>query len=103
MTGKLIPRRVFLKSLGIMLVVSGCSSDVMSLINEPTATPQPTPSPTPLPRADSVVQAYLSAWTNGNYAAMHNLLTPAWQERLSLEQFQRYYQQAQKSRVSQSP
>ncbi len=77
------------------MLVSGCSSDVMSYINEPTATPQPTPTPTPLPRADSVVQAYLSAWTNGDYATMYNLLTPAWQEKLSLEQFQKYYQQAQ--------
>ncbi len=91
MVGARIPRRVFLKSLGVALLVSGCSSEIIALTREPTATPLPTATPTPLPSADAVTQAYLLAWARGDYATMYGLLTPASQLRLSLEQFQNIY------------
>lgn len=94
MTGSKIPRRVFLKSLGVLLVASGCSSELISFTTEPTATPLPTPSPTPLPRADAVVQAYLDAWRGEDYSAMYHLLTPASQIRLSREAFESRYARA---------
>jgi penicillin-binding protein 2 len=84
-----IPRRTFLKSLGSLLLLSGCSSELVT--GKPTATPLPSPTPTPLPRADAVAQAYLDAWGTGNYGAMYQLLTPDSQFRLSQDQFERYY------------
>ncbi len=93
MTGSKIPRRVFLKSLGVLIIVGGCSPDVATVISKPTATPLPTPAPTPtpLPKADAVAQAYLTAWSNGDYNAMYHLLTPDSQARLSREQFENHY------------
>ncbi len=91
---KKIPRRFFLKGLGVALLVSGCSSKLPLFTAEPTATPSPSPTPTPLPSADGVAQAYLSAWTQGDYATMYSLLTPLSHSLLSLEQFQDYYTRA---------
>jgi len=91
MAHRKIPRRVFLKSLGVMLLVSGCSSDLLSFSMEPTATPLPTPTPTPLPRADSVAQTYLLAWNSGDYTTMYNLLAPESRQQISFEQFQDHY------------
>lgn len=90
-----IPRRVFLKSLGVMLLVGGCSSDLALFRAEPTSTPLPTPTPTPLPSADAIVQAYLDAWRSGNYEAMYYLLTPESQMRLSQADFYNHYHRAQ--------
>lgn len=87
-------RRNFLKGIGLIFLLSGCSRDLLSFSTEPTATPLPTPTPTPLPRADAIAQAYLSAWQAGDYATMYSLLTPASQVRLSQGQFQLYYKQA---------
>src|SRR5262245_998619 len=87
-----IPRRIFPKSLGLMLLLGGCNPDSIStLISEPTATPLPTATPTPLPRGDAVAQAYLNAWSQGDYTTMYNLLAPDSHARLSREQFQYYY------------
>ncbi len=94
MAGPRIPRRVFIKSFGIALLVSACAPELTPFAVEPTATPLPTPTPTPLPSADAVVQAYLTAWATGNYETMYNLLTPDSQARLSLAQFQNYYAEA---------
>ncbi|MEW5957752.1 MAG: penicillin-binding transpeptidase domain-containing protein, partial [Chloroflexota bacterium] len=91
MTSVKIPRRIFLKGLGGLVLVSGCTSRLPTLSAEPSATPLPTPTPTPLPGADGVAQAYLNAWTKGNYTAMYSLLAPDSQARLSQEQFQLYY------------
>ena len=95
MANSKIPRRAFLKGLGVVLLASGCSSRILSLTQEPTATPLPTPTPTPLPSADAVVQAYLSAWEAGDYDTMYQLLAPATQATLSREQFREYYLQPQ--------
>jgi penicillin-binding protein 2 len=89
-----IPRRVFLKGLGIVLLTSSCTSELASLTAEPTATPLPTPTPTSLPSADGVAQAYLSAWSMGDYGAMYSLLTPDSQLRLNWEEFQGFYTHA---------
>lgn len=94
MSGARIPRRVFLKGLGAIFLVSGCSSEIVALTAEPTATPLPTATPTPLPSADAVTQAYLLAWARGDYATMYGLLTPDSQLRLNLEQFQNHYTSA---------
>lgn len=75
-------------------MVSGCSSEIVALTAEPTATPLPTATPTPLPSADAVTQTYLLAWARGDYATMYGLLTPDSQLRLSLEQFQNHYTSA---------
>lgn len=75
-----------------MLLLSGCNAESLStLISDPTATPLPTPTPTPLPRADALAQAYLNAWSQGDYGAMYGLLAPDSQARLSRDQFQHYY------------
>lgn len=94
MASQQIPRRVFLKGLGVALLLSGCSSEVTNFILGPTATPLPTPTPTPLPSADVVAQAYLNAWGKGDYRTMYSLLTPSSQLRLSAEQFQNFYTSA---------
>lgn len=92
---KRIPRRVFLKGLGVALLLSGCTADLSTLLKtEPTATPLPTPTPTPLPSADGIVQAYLTAWTQGNYDTMYRFLTPASQQQISQSQFQEIYLRA---------
>ncbi len=83
-----------MKSLGVMLLVSGCSSELISLTSEPTATPLPTPTPTPLPSADAIVQAYLDAWRGGDYEAMYYLLTPESQTRLNRAEFEDHYNRA---------
>lgn len=90
-----VSRRVFLKSLGIVLLASGCTPDALNLASEPTATPLPTPTPTPLPSAAPTAEAYLNGWVGGDFAAMYNLLTPDSRLRLSLDDFSRHYQQAQ--------
>jgi penicillin-binding protein 2 len=87
-------RRIFLKGLGIALLTSSCTSKLVSLTAEPTATPLPTPTPTPLPSADGVAQAYLAAWSTGDYGAMYSLLTPDSQLRLSREELQGFYTHA---------
>ena len=89
-----IPRRVFLKGLGVAILLGGCSSDLVPLTKEPTSTPLPTPTPTPLPSADGVAQAYLAAWSRGDYATMYSLLNPESQRLLSPEQFAGYYSRA---------
>ena len=89
-----IARRVFLKGLGAALLISGCTSKLGPFTVEPTVTPLPTPTPTPLPSADGVAQAYLAAWSRGDYNAMYNLLTPDAQVRLNRDQLQSIYQQA---------
>ena len=94
MSGRKIPRRVFLKGLGLAWLLSGCSSELVNLTLEPTVTPLPTPTPTPLPSADAVVQAYLAAWNVEDYQAMYSLLSPDSQLRLSFDQFLSRYQQA---------
>ena len=95
MSGSPIPRRVFLKSLGILLVVGGCTADLGPRTTEnPTVTPLPTPTPTPLPSADGVAQTYLNAWHNGNYDTMYSLLSPDSQRSLSGEEFEARYLQA---------
>jgi len=86
-----IPRRVFLKGLGISLLLAGCSSDVPVLTVKPSATPLPSPTPTPLPSADGVAQAYLDAWRTGDYDTMYSLLTPDSQLRINREQLQGFY------------
>jgi penicillin-binding protein 2 len=95
MAGVGIPRRVFLQGLGVAFLLSGCSPDLIAVMTGPTATPLPTPTPTPLPSADAVLQAYFSAWSQGNYEAMYGLLTPQSQQRLTQPQFQNYYLSAQ--------
>lgn len=87
-----VSRRMFLKSLGLTLLLAGCSPDLLSISRQPMATPVPSPTPTPLPSADAVVQAYLTAWHTGNYDTMYRLLTPESQQRLSQAQFQERYQ-----------
>lgn len=89
-----IARRVFLKGMGVALLLSGCSSEVANFVLGPTATPLPTPTPTPLPSADGIAQAYLNAWSQGDYRTMYSLLTPSSQLRLSPEQFQNFYTNA---------
>lgn len=94
MVNSKIPRRVFLHSLGLMTLVSGCSAEWLTLPGQPTATPLPAPTLTPLPRADAVAQTYLNGWVSGDYDVMYSLLTPTSQARLSSEQFYQYYQRA---------
>ena len=90
-----IPRRVFLKGMGVAFLLSGCTSGLATLTAaDPTATPLPTPTPTPLPSADGVAQAYLAAWSKGDYATMHSLLTQESQIRISPEQLESAYYQA---------
>lgn len=89
-----IPRRVFLKGVGLTLLVSGCTADLGGGFLNPTSTPLPTATPTPLPGADGVVQAYLAAWQTGDYQRMYDLLSPASQARLTFELFQNHYMQA---------
>ncbi|MBN1219121.1 MAG: penicillin-binding protein 2 [Anaerolineae bacterium] len=89
-----IPRRVFLQGLGLGLLVGGCTSNRTPLTVEPTATALPTPTPTPLPGADGVAQAYLAALQAGDYALMHNLLTPDAQRRIKAQQLQAFYTHA---------
>lgn len=89
-----VTRRVFIKSMGLMLLLGGCSADVRSLVSGPTATPLPSPTPTPLPRADAVAPAYLQAWSASDYAAMYQLLSPTAQQRINLELFENRYRQA---------
>ncbi|MBN1993921.1 MAG: penicillin-binding protein 2 [Anaerolineae bacterium] len=84
-------RRVFLKGLGVTLLLGGCAAETLPLTAEPSITPFPTPTPTPLPSADGVAQAYLAAWSAGDYATMYNLLTPDSQLRINQEQFQAFY------------
>jgi penicillin-binding protein 2 len=87
-----IPRRLFLKEMGVAFLLGGCSSPLTTLTTgQPTATPLPTPSPTPLPSADGAAQAYLAAWGRGDYAAMYSLLTPTSHQALSLAQFEAQY------------
>lgn len=86
-------RRVFLKGLGILLLVGGCSTELLPFRAEPSATPLPSPTPTPLPRADAVAQAYLQAWSAGDYSTMYNLLTTKSQQGITSELFQRRYRQ----------
>ena len=89
-----IPRRIFLKGMGVAILLGGCSSELLPLTREPTATPLPTPTPTPLPSADGVAQAYLAAWSKGDYTTMYSLLTPESRRLLSPEQFTGYYNRA---------
>lgn len=89
-----IPRRVFLKSLGLILFTSGCSAEIGSLLGYPTATPLPTPTPTPLPSADVIVQSYLSAWQSNNFETMYGLLSTSSQARITPAAFQAQYKQA---------
>lgn len=89
-----IPRRVFLKGLGIAILVGGCTSRLPTLTVEPTATPLPTPTATPLPSADGVAQAYLNAWQQRDYATMYSLLSPDSHVRISREAFENYYTHA---------
>lgn len=86
-----IPRRLFLKGLGLTLLAGGCRSQFS---REPTATPLPTPTPTPLPSADGVAQTYLNGWAAADYTTMYNLLTPDSQSRVSLAQFRETYTHA---------
>lgn len=52
------------------------------------STPAPTTVPTPSPDdAGAVAQAYATAWTSGDYAAMYALLAPGVQARYSAEVF----------------
>ncbi len=83
-----------LKSLGVALLAGGCAPQLVTLTAEPTITPLPTPSPTPLPSADGVAQAYLEAWSRGDYTTMYNLLSSDSQSRLGLDLFQSYYESA---------
>ncbi|MCB0191146.1 MAG: hypothetical protein KDJ65_04310, partial [Anaerolineae bacterium] len=89
-----LPRRVFLKGMGIILLTSGCSADLGVLLGQPTATPQPSPTPTPLPRADAIVQTYLSAWQTNDFSTMYSLLSPSSQARITPAAFQAQYKQA---------
>jgi penicillin-binding protein 2 len=89
-----IPRRVFLKGLGIALLTSSCTSELTPLTVEPVATPLPTFTPISLPSADGVAQAYLAAWRTGDYGTMYSLLTPDSQLRLSLQEHQGFYTHA---------
>lgn len=94
MGSKKVPRRVFLKGLGVALLVSGCTAKLPAFLKpEPTATPLPTPTPTPLPSADGAAQAYLAAWSRGDYETMYGLLAPTSQHQLSQSQFKDYYLQ----------
>ncbi len=93
MAAKKIPRRVFLKGIGVLLLVSGCSPDLLTV--KPTVTPLPTAIPTPLPSADAVVQSYLDAWHKGNYEAMYYLLSPDSHTLISRAEFESHYNQAQ--------
>ena len=95
MANSKIHRRVFLKSVGIMLLASGCTTEALSLTTESTATPLPPPTPTPLPSAAPTAQGYLAAWAEGDFSTMYNLLTPESKIRISVEQFNEAYQQAQ--------
>ncbi|MBE7555123.1 MAG: penicillin-binding protein 2 [Anaerolineales bacterium] len=97
MMGPKIPRRIFLKGLGVALLVTSCSPEIATLPFQPptpTPTPLPTPTPTPLPSADAVSQTYLSAWARGDYGTMYSLLTPESQLRLNFTQFQSVYTDA---------
>jgi penicillin-binding protein 2 len=84
-------RRVFLKSLGIVLLTSGCAAGPFDLVSEPTATPLPTPTPIPLAPANPVAQDYLDAWGGGDYPKMYSLLSLPSQQRITEAAFlQRY-------------
>ncbi len=76
------------------LLISGCTVKLPTMMVEPTATPLPTPTPTPLPSADGVTQAYLLAWSRGDYQTMYGLLTPTSQIHINQHQFQEQYVQA---------
>ncbi len=93
MVSQKIPRRFFLKGLGAALLLSGCTSEQISL-PQPTSTLLPgfTPTPVPEAKADIVAQAYLIAWSIGDYATMYNLLTPDSRIRLkNKDKLQNYY------------
>ncbi|MEM7346914.1 MAG: penicillin-binding protein 2 [Chloroflexota bacterium] len=92
MTTPKIPRRIFLKGVGAILLLGGCTAD-LTRPTIPTTTPLPTPTPTPLPSADGVTLAYLSAWEAGDYATMYSLLTAESQSRLGQDQFIQKYNQ----------
>ncbi|MFQ5611508.1 MAG: penicillin-binding protein 2 [Anaerolineae bacterium] len=104
---KPLPRRLVLKSL-LAVLVSGCArslpgasggQEVSTGAPPPTATPwpllaprrNPTPTPTPPPSADGIAQAYLAAWSTGDYEAMYNLLTQEGRSRLTRQEFQGQY------------
>lgn len=94
MAGQKIPRRIFLKSFGIMILMGGCQAELGLDTATPAATPLPTSTPTSLPSADGVVQTFLSAWSAGDYGQMYNLLAPDSQLRMTPEAFQNRYLQA---------
>ena len=94
MVSNKISRRAILKSLGVLFLATGCTSDLTALTKDPTAAPLPTPTPTPLPSADAVVQAYLDAWNNGDYEAMYYLLTPNSQLHVNRADFENHYNRA---------
>ncbi len=57
-----------------------------------TAGPDPTPQPTTFPlsdaaEAEALADAYVAAWSDGDHAAMYELLDPATRELYSLERF----------------
>ncbi len=91
MSTRKIPRRLFLKGLGITLLLGGCTTDLGVGRIRPTFTPLPTATPTPLPSADGVAQAYLNAWVNEDYETMYGLLSSDSQARVSTELFRAKY------------
>lgn len=101
MTPNRFSRRAFLKTILASLGLVGCSSRAGEQLALPTAppldllvTPSPPASPTPPPSADGVVQLYLDAWSQGNFEAMYNLLSPESQSRIPFQEFVTIYQHA---------
>jgi len=92
-----LTRRMFLKLALASLTSAACAPTQAVLpisvpvFAPPTQSEPPTVTPTPLPSADGTVAAFLTAWTNSDYAAMYELLIEADRSKLSLDDFQTRY------------
>ena len=92
-----LTRWIFL--IMILLLLAACAPQATGGNLIPFFAPSPTLPPpivgvTHAPEAESVMQAYLSALKNGDYAAMYALLSKASQNSISLADFSKAYDDA---------
>jgi penicillin-binding protein 2 len=79
-----------------VLLITGCSSAVVTPAPSGTALPATRRPPAATPTVDvhtpeQVGRGFLEAWEQGNYALMYELLTPALREAMTPEEFQSAY------------
>src|SRR5437879_2320432 len=81
--------RVRYALLGCMLLVGACGAPELAPQQAPT---QALPTATPVPRRpEDAASAFFSAWQQGQYAAMYDLLTAEAQAATSRDVFLRRY------------